>query len=692
MVGRALCPKVVWLLIVLAFSGKPAAAQTSSSWVVGGSTGEPWAQVVERWIALDDSTRPGAVQPQEIPRGHSITRQLVRTGIATTQRNFFGYRWSLHKGPRQIEADTLEVGWHPRLWQAGGTNALAPDVMRGLVDGDELTAAFSHAARADGRPNGVRFLTLDLGVPVPIDSVVFFPPQSGLTSNNQRQRELFARAYEVSRASTPLEWLIFEDENISTGSSGYHALEEILGSTFANNNSVVSLSPPLGFTRFLRFKFGETTTTTLVAELQAFGHGYPQQARYLAAPHSFGEAVSLGRVTWKFSRYRQAPSGEIFADPTAPVHLNLQTRAGFDPEPKTFFIFDELGRMLEVDEQAYFDSPRVVERFSEGVAGFRALRADDTQNWNNWSVSYQNSGDEIRSSDGGGYFQFRFDISTEDPLAFGVLDSLSFEFSPLLVDRALAEISLDGEETGRGGQVEVPLGVEHIFVYDIRTVSGAEGRAGFDRIELDVPAAARFVDLEIDGVPATEGSDFTLALEDGRFGFTFGAAFVEDKTFRVRFSSAIFQSSVFMEGRLINSDSSLASLPQSIEAGDARGDVSTDGIQVVAGDVKFKILGDIVLSNPVLTPNGDGANDTAAVGFELFGLDGGRIDVAVYDLAGHRVSTLLSDRAAAGPYAPVWDGRNEDGNLVAPGLYLIRVEVEVDGGSPIGIEPVGVAY
>ena len=403
-----------WLVLILAISS-PVAAQTPSAWVVGGTSGEPWADAAERWIALDDSVRSGAIQPRAIPRGHTVTRQLVRTGIATTQRNLFGYRWSLHKGPRQIEADTLEVGWHPRLWLGGGTNANAPEVMRGLVDGDELTASFTHRARADGRPNSAQFITLDLGVPVPVDSIVFFPPQTGLTSDNQRQRELFARAYEVSRTNVPVEWLIFEDETASTGSAGYHPLDEILASTFANNTSVVSLATELRFTRFLRFKFGEVSTTTLLAEIEIFGRGYPQEARYISAPHSFGQAVSLGRVAWQFTRYRQLPSGAITPDPTAPVRLNLQTRAGFDPDPKTYFIFDDLGRLVEVDEKTYFDSPRVVERFSEGIAGFRAKRDDDVENWNNWSVAYQASGDEIRSSDGAEFLQFRFTITTEDP-------------------------------------------------------------------------------------------------------------------------------------------------------------------------------------------------------------------------------------------------------------------------------------
>ncbi len=677
-----------WLVLLLAISG-PLAAQMPSAWVVGGTSGEPWAAAAERWIALDDSARVGAIQPRAIPRGHTVTRQLVRTGIATTQRNLFGYRWSLHKGPRQIEADTLEVGWHPRLWLWGGTNASAPEVMRGLVDGDELTAAFAHRARADGRPNSVQFITLDLGVPVPVDSIVFFPPQTGLTSDNQRQRELFARAYEVSRTNVPVEWLIFEDETTSTGSSGYHPLDEILASTFANNISVVSLATDLRFTRFLRFKFGEVSTTTLLAEIEIFGRGYPQEARYISAPHSFGQAVSLGRVTWKFTRYRLLPSGAITADPTAPVQLNLQTRAGFDDNPKTFFIFDDLGRLVEVDEKTYFDSPRVVERFSEGIAGFRAKRDDDIENWNNWSVNYQASGDEIRSSDGAEFLQFRFTITTEDPLTFGVLDSLAFEVSPLLADRALAEIALDGR-AGVDGAVEVPLGVAQRFAYHIRTETGATDRAGFDGIELEVPPGTRFLDLTIDDQPATEGEDFSLATDDRRLRLTFPTPFQEDKAFRVRFQSAVFQPSVFLASRLFNT--SAASLPQSIEAGDAHADVASNSIQVVSSDEALGILGAIGLSAPVVTPNGDGTNEQVAIGFDLFGVAGGALRVEAHDLSGRRYAAILDAQAAAGPYALQWDARDEQGKLVPPGLYLIRVTVEVDRGTFARVAAVGVAY
>ena len=344
---------------------------------------------------------------------------------------------------------------------------------------------------------------------------------------------------------------------------------------------------------------------------------------------------------------------------------------------------------MEVDEKTYFDSPRVVERFSEGIAGFRAKRDDDVENWNNWSVNYPASGDEIRSSDGVEFLQFRFTITTEDPLAFGVLDSLAFEVSPLLTDRALAEIALDGR-TGADGAVEVPLGVIQRFAYHIRTEAGATDRAGFDGIELEVPPATRFLDLTIDDQPTTEGVDFSLATSDRRLRFTFPTAFQEDKAFRVRFQGAVFQPSVFLASRLFST--AAASLPQSIEAGDAHADVASNSIQIVSSDAALGILGAVGLSSPVITPNGDRVNEQVAIGFDLFGVAGGALRVEVHDLSGRRCAAILDARAVAGPYALRWDGRDERGKLVPPGLYLIGVEVEVDRGTFARMGTVGVAY
>jgi hypothetical protein len=674
------------LLLLLVLQGAASGQQPVSTWVIGGASGERWAQVAERAIALDDSARPGAIQPLEIPPGVNVLRGLVRATGAATQRNIFGYQWAFTKDPARLEIDNQLVGWNPRLW---GIDVAA---MRGLIDGDELTASFSHLPRVDGRPNAEVFFTLDLGVGIPVDSIVFFPPQSGFTDDNQRQRNVFPVAYEVTRTNTPLDWLIFEDETLATGSPGYHPLAEMVGSTFSNNTSIVSLTPELSFTRFLRLKFGRVTSLGILAEVQVFGHGFPEVTRYVSQPHSFGSPVSLGKITWGFTKYRRLSSDEVVEDPTAPVQLLVQTRAGTKPDPLNYFIFDDLRRLLQVDRQAYFDAPPVLNAGDAGAPGFRASRSDDIDNWNPWSIAYVASGDEIRSSDGREFFQFRFEITTADPLAFGVLDSLAFEVSPLLADRVLAEVSLAGQPSDRPGILQVPLGVDTLLVYDIRTVFGAGRRPGFNGIELDVPPGARFLELEIDGAPAREGVDFTFRAEDNLFRFTFPQLIAEDTAFRVRYRSAIFQSSLFLGGQLLNTDSQTVLLPQSIEAGDARDDVASNGIQVVASSARLSILGALRLSSPVLTPNGDDVNDAVAVSFDLFGIDRAAMKVEVYDLAGRRLVALLDDIGEAGPYRPTWDGRDTQGKIAAPGLYVLRVEVKVDEDTFTKSTPIAVSY
>ena len=344
-----------------------------------------------------------------------------------------------------------------------------------------------------------------------------------------------------------------------------------------------------------------------------------------------------------------------------------------------------------MDETTYFKSPRVVERFSEGISGFRAMRGDDADNWNTWSVPYQASGDEIRSSDGAQYLQFQFKIRTEDPMAFGVLDSIAFEISPLLADSALAEISLGGNQIAdQSPRVEVPLGVQRSFAYDLRTVAG-ENRTGYDTIELDVPAAAQFNGLEIDGNTAIEGNDFSLQAANGQFSIFFPETVRQDRSIRLHFSSAIFQASVFLEARIINRTTDVA-LPQSVEAGDARVDVGSNSVQIVASDVEVEILSPMKLSSSVFTPNGDEINEDARVSFDLFSVNGGMLGVAVLDLAGQKIATLLEQPAIAGPYSAVWDGRNSSGETVPPGIYLVRVEVDVDKGVFRQISSLGVVY
>ena len=51
----------------------------------------------------------------------------------------------------------------------------------------------------------------------------------------------------------------------------------------------------------------------------------------------------------------------------------------------------------------------------------------------------------------------------------------------------------------------------------------------------------------------------------------------------------------------------------------------------------------------------------------------GRVDLAIYDTAGRRVRTLESSLRAAGRHETSWDGEDERGEAVAPGVYFARL-------------------
>jgi hypothetical protein len=52
------------------------------------------------------------------------------------------------------------------------------------------------------------------------------------------------------------------------------------------------------------------------------------------------------------------------------------------------------------------------------------------------------------------------------------------------------------------------------------------------------------------------------------------------------------------------------------------------------------------------------------------------VRLAVYDVAGHKVRTLLDEMRSVGAHSVSWDFRNDGGEAVAPGMYLVRLEAE----------------
>ncbi|MGH7494363.1 MAG: S8 family serine peptidase [bacterium] len=49
------------------------------------------------------------------------------------------------------------------------------------------------------------------------------------------------------------------------------------------------------------------------------------------------------------------------------------------------------------------------------------------------------------------------------------------------------------------------------------------------------------------------------------------------------------------------------------------------------------------------------------------------VEIAVFDMLGRRVRTLIADHAAMGQYQMYWDGRNDQGQLLSSGVYMYKM-------------------
>ncbi|MEE3257724.1 MAG: gliding motility-associated C-terminal domain-containing protein, partial [Candidatus Latescibacterota bacterium] len=83
-----------------------------------------------------------------------------------------------------------------------------------------------------------------------------------------------------------------------------------------------------------------------------------------------------------------------------------------------------------------------------------------------------------------------------------------------------------------------------------------------------------------------------------------------------------------------------------------------------------------IAPNP-FTPNDDGINDRAEIRFAIGNLNVERkIQVRILDLSGRLVWQEI--RMSFGEQVLQWNGRDAQGMQVPPGIYLCRIEVDVD--------------
>lgn len=52
------------------------------------------------------------------------------------------------------------------------------------------------------------------------------------------------------------------------------------------------------------------------------------------------------------------------------------------------------------------------------------------------------------------------------------------------------------------------------------------------------------------------------------------------------------------------------------------------------------------------------------------------VSLQIYNLLGQLVRTLVDEKQMAGNYAVIWDGKEENGQLVASGIYVYKIHTK----------------
>lgn len=655
-------------------------------WKLGGS-GVPWVGQDTVRVMVDLESEPGTLQPVYVEPGTNIISLLNN--------------WSFLRQPKELG---YIDGERPRIWKWNEGNGDPTENGVALIDADSSTYNSSKAEGIDKV-----FFTIDLGVPMPAHTFGFHTPSSGYRSDGTLLRTDATPAFQVS---------LQKESSDLFGVKGGWPLEKIIGERQENFAPDVHIEFPQQYARFFRWvrKLSVIDEEVLrraggggqgnqarallgtVSEFEVYGEGVPRRVIYKTKIIDLGVEQNFGRLFFAATPMRRV--GVAFVEaPDAQAGVQVEVRTGRDDDPNIYREYTVTGKEKEVSRARYENELRTgFERTCASCdyvqraprPGMRASILYDSDHWTYWSSPIAQSGASLGLASGS-HIQVRITLESEAFADFVRLDSLWIETAPLLADRVVGEVALLDQQRPARGIAEVELGQSADFTYDVAAVFSSSGQRGFDVVYIRTDTRPQFKSLSI-GDERVE----PISVEESDSGLRVllpqRISQANNRSLRIVFAAEVFELATTFLGEI--SDSQTEGLPQPVVGGDANDQVATNGLRVISGaaDV-FSVLRDITFSSPVVTPNGDGIHDEIEINYALFGLpESVPVELRVHRMDGGRLVTLPLGEQMAGFHTTRWDGRDESGRLVQPGMYLISIAVLAERRNDLSIRPVGVAY
>ncbi|NUN07698.1 MAG: gliding motility-associated C-terminal domain-containing protein [Ignavibacteriaceae bacterium] len=368
--------------------------------------------------------------------------------------------------------------------------------------------------------------------------------------------------------------------------------------------------------------------STVVSEIEVFGEGFLPTGVFLSSVRDFGK----------------------------PVNFSTLEYTGIKPTGTDIFFSFRTGSVAAVDST-----------------------------WSPWSDSIANSGSLFFVDEARRYLQYRVRLTTTTLLS-PEIDELKINYDTVKVV-SVSDARIDPQEAQVLKEQEFSLIIETQFSAD---------DYGIDTIYVKVPSPVNLRNVLVNNVPA----GYLARVSANDFTIVFNSTIKSNSTIRIVFTSTPFLAvnpyKIQVSSKLVSNN------PQKI---DSKMSNLIEAWSVLTVGVPEKLIINAKADPNPFTPNGDGRNDQTRIEFflgnvgepgNLIGKEFRKISIKIFDLNGRMVKDLLESETKAYAFISdngvLWDGNDDNGRKVRPGVYLYQIHLDSDNGGETVTKTVVVAY
>ena len=434
----------------------------------------------------------------------------------------------------------------------------------------------------------------------------------------------------------------FDFQLLTQVDNTFSPLRQVFDFQFPMRKARYAFYHRLNYTRIAGAQGGTHNPFYSITEFMLFGDGYVAGAEMESGFIDLGGTKSIRRLSWD----AQLP-------PETFVEIRSQTGDTFLFEEK---YYNKNG--IGISQAQWNKLPKSQK---QDVVEIQRKGPD----WSGWSQVYDFPEEVFLSPTPKRFVQLQVRLGNDNPDVAPLLRSISLHFDNALVS---------GGVTSRILPRRVGFDSLQTFSYVIKPTFRV-GDQGFDRVHIRTSSPVEDVSLRVGGTMVTP---MTVAMAEDSLHI--------DLPERVQRDSV----KVFFKTRVRANATAFDAWVSLVETGARQGvrpaQQHSTTVFVPAVATGSALIRSVEVTS-LVTPNGDGVNDVAAIRFALAKVESAVPEVTIHDLSGRPVRTV-----SAGVDGHGWDGRDSAGKMLPPGVYICRIAVAADVGERSVRRIINLAY